>query len=78
MSDKIVSLEQYRQDLKQVSQDLSEYKNDGTFNSLVTESTIRLTDLVNALSGIIADQQTVLESLIHRVEQLEKAKTRRT
>lgn len=78
MSGKIISLEQYRQDLKQVSLDLSEYKNDGTLNSMMTESVIRLTDLVRGLSDIIAGQQTVLESLTHRVEQLEKAKTRRT
>ncbi|MFA9413763.1 MULTISPECIES: hypothetical protein [unclassified Streptococcus] len=78
MSDKIISLEQHRQDLKQVSLDLSEYKNDGTLNSMMTESVIQLTDLVRGLSDIVTGQQTVLESLTHRVEQLEKAKTRRT
>lgn len=78
MSDKIVSLEQYRQDLKQVSLDLSEYKNGGTLDSMMTENVIRLTDLVRGLTDIVAGQQTILESLNHRVEQLEKAKTRRT
>lgn len=78
MSDKVVNLEQYRQGLKQVSLDLSEYKHDGTLNGLVTESIIRVTDLVRGLGDIMANQQAVLESLTHRVEKLERTKTRRT
>lgn len=72
MTDKIIDLKQFQQELSKQTEILSTYQNDGTVMSMMIESHVRLTGLIGDLTDIIATQQDTINDLAQHVNKLRK------
>lgn len=72
VTDKVVNLKQYQQELHKQAETLSKYQNDGTVMSMMIESHVRLTELIGNLTDIITIQQDTINDLAQHVNNLRK------
>ena len=64
MTDNIIDLKQYLQKIDEQLEELDNYTNDGTLESMFVEGQLRLTQLVGNLTEIITVQQEAIKDFI--------------
>lgn len=72
MTDNIIDLKQYLQKIDEQLEELDNYTNDGTLESMFVEGQLRLTQLVGNLTEIITLQQEAINDLAQQVDDLRK------
>ncbi|CRT88969.1 Uncharacterised protein [Streptococcus equi subsp. equi] len=72
MAGNIIDLIRRKQVLDEQTEQLEDYVNNGTLESMLVESHIRLTKLVDNLIGIVTTQQEVIGDLAEHVNSLRK------
>lgn len=72
MTDKIIELRQYQQELSKQTEILSTYQNDGTLISMMVESHVRSLGLIERLLDIVSIQQDSISDLAQHVDNLRK------
>lgn len=72
MASNIIDLIRRKQVLEEQTEQLEDYVNNGTLESMLVESHIRLTKLVDNLIDIVTTQQEVIDDLAEHVNSLRK------
>lgn len=70
MTDNIIDLTQYQRALNEQVEQLEDYINDGTLESMMVESHIRTNETISKLIDIVTKQQDTIDVLVKHVNDL--------
>lgn len=75
LSDNIVNFSEYMQELKDQEANLANFQNDGSFNSMVCEFAIGISNHIGRLIAIVEEQQKTIHSMGKEIEILKQNKS---
>ncbi|EGJ37873.1 hypothetical protein JavanS543_0010 [Streptococcus satellite phage Javan543] len=74
LSNNIVNFSEYMQELKDQEANLAKFQNDGSFNSMVCEFAIGISNHIGRIIGILEEQQKTIRSMAKEIENLKRKK----
>ena len=70
----IVNFSEYMQELEDQEISLTNFQNDGSFNGMICEFAIRMSNHIDRLIGISEEQQKTIRSMAKEIENLKRKK----
>lgn len=74
LSDNIVNFSEYMQELEDQEISLTNFQNDGSFNSMVCEFAIGMSNHIGRIIGLLEEQQKTIRSMAKEIENLKRKK----
>lgn len=73
-SNNIVNFSEYMQELEDQETSLANFQNDGSFNSMVCEFAIGMSNHIDRIIGLLEEQQKTIRSMAKEIENLKRKK----